>query len=120
MSVKKHKLCKRLSELREENDWNKSKAATKIGIPKTSYISYENGVYEPDIDRLIQIANFYNVSVDYLIGNIYTKKDYKIPETISTYKEAIDFVENMKTILKDKSEQEIIRLVQAILFLVNK
>lgn len=59
----------RLKFLREERNWNMKEAAEQLGIPYTTYISYEKGEREPNSEMLIKLSDFFNVSVDYLIGN---------------------------------------------------
>lgn len=36
--------------------------------PRTPYSQYENGVIELTAERLVKLADFYNVSIDYLLG----------------------------------------------------
>lgn len=59
----------RLKRLREALNLNRTKAAEQLGIPYTTYCNYENGYREPDSNTYKKIAQFYGVSVDYLIGN---------------------------------------------------
>lgn len=58
----------RLKQVREKTGLSQRKAAEEIGIAPQSYWQYETGKYEPDLETLIKIANFFNTSVDYLIG----------------------------------------------------
>ena len=58
----------RLKELRLLLGWNMKKAAQELGIPYTTYIGYEKGEREPNSEMLIKLADFYGVSIDYLIG----------------------------------------------------
>ena len=58
----------RFKQLREEKGWNMRETARMLGIPYTTYISYEKGDREPNSEMLIKFADFFNVSVDYLIG----------------------------------------------------
>ncbi len=60
----------RLRELRQEHNWSMKEAAQKIGLPYTTYIGYEKGEREPNSEMLIKLADFFGVSVDYLIGNV--------------------------------------------------
>lgn len=59
---------RRLKQLREEKKLSQEEVAKKIGVGRTTYAMYEQGNRQPDYDILIAIAEFYEVSVDYLIG----------------------------------------------------
>ena len=58
----------KLKELRKTEKLNQSEIAQKIGIPLMTYNNYENEKTEPNIETLIKLANFYNVTLDYLVG----------------------------------------------------
>ena len=68
---------KRIKELREDNDLTQTKIGEKINIPQRTYSYYENGqrVIPPFI--LIKLSEYYNVSVDYLLGLTDEIKPYK-------------------------------------------
>ena len=57
----------RLKELREARGWKMKEAAAAIGIPYTTYRGYENGDRGLDSELLIQFADFYDISIDYLL-----------------------------------------------------
>lgn len=62
-------LGKRLIALRKERGFTaRNKFAEILGIPGTTLRNYETGVREPGFASLIQISDFFNVSVDYLLG----------------------------------------------------
>ena len=42
--------------------------AAKLGIPYTTYVSYERGDREPDSEKLIRLSDFFDCSIDYLLG----------------------------------------------------
>ncbi len=65
-------LRQRLKELRKKNRLTQTKLGDKVGFKKTTYASYENGKNIPKAFRLAIIADFYNCSVDYLLGKINT------------------------------------------------
>jgi len=69
-------LCDRFKELREEIELNQEEFAKKINVSRSTYANYEVGRTEPSISILIDIANFYGVSVDYLCGNTNIKEPY--------------------------------------------
>lgn len=59
----------RLTELRVSYGYTKrNEFADKLGIPSTTLRNYETGVREPGHTFLKQISEFFNVSVDYLLG----------------------------------------------------
>lgn len=57
---------KRLKELREDNDISISILLKLLNVSRTTYYNYENGICFPNYDTLKIIADFYNVSLDYL------------------------------------------------------
>ena len=59
----------RLRHLREHQELSQGEAAYRLGISQNTYSRYERDVREPDFKTLIKIAKFYNVSIDYLLGN---------------------------------------------------
>ena len=61
-------LGKRIKELRESKNMSMRDVSKALGIPYTTYVNYEKGFREPNSEFLIAIANYYGVSVDYIIG----------------------------------------------------
>lgn len=61
-------LAERLLLLRNERNLRQSDAAKEIGIALYTYQRYEYGEREPVASVLKNIADFYNVSADYLLG----------------------------------------------------
>ena len=62
-------MLKNLRELRLENNLTQAKLALMIGVSQQSINKYENHGVEPDTDVIRKIADTFNVSTDYLIGN---------------------------------------------------
>ena len=83
-------LGKRLKELRMLKRLNQSDVAKVLRIERSTYGKYETGDSSPDYDKLIKLAEFFEVSVDYLLG----KTDIKTPiETIAAHHEGEDWTE---------------------------
>lgn len=59
----------KLYELRTEKNISQREMAKLFNISQGTYNNWENEKTEPSIKQLIQLATFFNVSVDYLIGN---------------------------------------------------
>ena len=58
----------RLKELRKRKGLSQLRLATELNTTQNTISRYETGEREPGIDELIKIADYFNVSVDYLIG----------------------------------------------------
>ena len=58
----------RLKELREEKGLTQKQLADKLNINSVTYLHYEKEQREPPLSLLADIALFYGVSVDYLLG----------------------------------------------------
>ena len=63
------KLSKRLKELRNSKGLSQQALANEIGISKSSINMYERGEREPSVDTLELFADYYNVDMNYLLGN---------------------------------------------------
>ena len=66
----------RLKEIREDRDLLQKDVALAIGIKQQQYSEYEIGKRLIPIDKLAKLADFYNTSVDYLIGRTNERKRY--------------------------------------------
>lgn len=66
----------RIKELREDADIFQKQIAEILGITQANYSYIENGKGELDYKGLIKLANFYNVSVDYILGITDIQKPY--------------------------------------------
>lgn len=60
--------AKRLKELRLEKKLTQVQLAEMLLIRQQSYIRYEYGTGEPDLETLVRLARIFNVSVDFLLG----------------------------------------------------
>ena len=58
----------RMRELREKAELSQSQMAEILGCSKSVYSRYERSERQPDIDTLCKIADYYKVSLDYLVG----------------------------------------------------
>jgi len=61
-------LGSRIKYLREKNNISQIEFAKKIGVSNTVLSRYESGDRKPDYDTLNRIADYFEVSVDYLLG----------------------------------------------------
>lgn len=59
----------RLKELRKQRHCTLQNVADAIGVSNGTVANYENEKREPNIATLIKLADYFDVSVDYLIGH---------------------------------------------------
>lgn len=59
---------RRIRDLREDSDKKQIELAKYLNIDQSTYSDYETGKINIPIEQIIKIADFYNVSLDYLVG----------------------------------------------------
>ena len=57
----------RLIEQRKLNKLTQRQLADYLQIAQPSYIRYENGSSEPNLENLVKLADYFDVSIDYLL-----------------------------------------------------
>lgn len=62
------KLSNRLKELRKLSNLTQRQISLKLGITERNYQRYEIGEGLPKLSTLIELANIFNVSLDFLVG----------------------------------------------------
>ncbi|SHK48301.1 helix-turn-helix domain-containing protein [Hespellia stercorisuis] len=67
---------KKIEDLRIDNDLSQLQVADQLGIQREVYRRYEKGTRTIPIDLLIKLADFYNTSLDYLVGRTNKKSPY--------------------------------------------
>lgn len=66
-----------IRNLREDNDKTQKELAEYLNIKQTTYSKYELGKINIPIEMLIKLADFYDVSLDYLTGRDSRKTEHK-------------------------------------------
>ncbi|MBQ9973866.1 MAG: helix-turn-helix transcriptional regulator [Oscillospiraceae bacterium] len=66
----------RIRDLREDRDLSQKELAALLDVHQTTYSDYELGNLNIPISALHKLADFYNVSVDYLLGRTALKTPY--------------------------------------------
>ena len=59
----------KLRFLREYQELPQGEVAKRLNLTQATYCRYESNVHQPDFDTLKRIANFFDVSIDYLLEN---------------------------------------------------
>lgn len=69
-------IYQRIRDLREDKDLTQQEVADTMNMYLTTYRRYECGEREPPFYFIIELAKFYNVSVDYIAGLTNNKKKF--------------------------------------------
>ena len=59
----------KLKYLREHQELSQKEICKRLGLPTSTYCRYESGETQPNLTTLKLIANFFDVTVDYLLDN---------------------------------------------------
>ena len=103
--MEKKLLSDRLISLRKENNLSQYKLAEKLGFSRGLISNYEQGRREPDYNTLLIFTDFYNVSVDYLLGRTEDKNSVHNKSDLSN--ELLVDISNLSTESKDELERYI-------------
>ena len=103
----------KIKELRERTKLNQTSTAEKIGIPRVNYNKYENEEIEPNIETLCKLADYFNVSLDYLCGRTWNNNIGYIPDD---KKELVSLILS----LENEQVQDITQMIKGYLFARNK
>jgi len=99
----------RLYDLQVGNGYKQEDIARALNLTASSYGYYERGENEPSLDTLHQVAVFYQVSLDYLLGVIDTPNhpsEYAVSKDLQLMGEELEVVKQLKaTVLHEVSEQ---------------
>ena len=69
-------MFQRIRDLREDGDISQQFLADLLNVAQSTYSRYERDVHAIPMSSLIILANFYNTSIDYLVGRTNEKNPY--------------------------------------------
>lgn len=73
----------RIAELRKKNNISQKELGKIVNLNQRTISNYETGIAEPDLYTIRKLAEYFNVSIDYLLGSeeediiLITKKDFE-------------------------------------------
>lgn len=94
----------RIRDLREDDDKTQSEIASYLGTTAQYYGKYEKGEREIPFSRAIQLAEYYNVSLDYIAGRTHSKNGFPQNDMLSICKGIIDIYLSLTEKNKGKLE----------------
>ncbi|MDO5300457.1 MAG: helix-turn-helix transcriptional regulator [Clostridia bacterium] len=103
-----------LKILRKEYGISQQRLADAIGVSQQSINQYENHNVEPDIKTLSSLADYFNTSVDYIIGRTDIRRKIEYTESFQLNTEEAQFVIQYRA-LKNNERQCISTMVSILL-----
>ena len=98
-----------LTRLRKENNLSQQRLAEGLGVGQATICQWESGASMPSYDMIIKLAQFYNVSADFLLG---LSDEYG--KSLTIYKNVSDSESallNMYGLLSGRQKKIIMRLL---------
>ena len=74
----KEGFASKIKKARLDTGFNQEEVAKETGIKQSQISKYENSLLEPDLEKLGILADFYGVSVDWLLGTKGQRNLYNI------------------------------------------
>ena len=98
----------RLRDLKEDRDLKQSSIAEVINVSENQYGRYERGENDIPLEKALILANFYNVSLDYITGRTNDKKGFNksdLPESeVNLLKKFLSLSEQQRGIIIGRIE----------------
>ncbi len=99
---------RRIRDLREDNDKTQKEVAEYLGTHYQYYSKYEKGVNEISFERAIKLANYYDVSLDYIAGRTSNKKCFISSDLTEEQQKLLKFI----TGLSDKKRAFLLKFLK--------
>lgn len=93
-----------LKLLRKEYGISQQRLADEIGISQPSINKYENHDIEPEIEILIRLADYFNTSVDYIIGHTDVRRKIEHLEEYALNKTEADLITCFRSLNDDERQ----------------
>ncbi|MCL2838990.1 MAG: helix-turn-helix transcriptional regulator [Oscillospiraceae bacterium] len=105
---------KNLRKLREEQKISQKKLADNLGLAQPQIHGYETGAYEPEIAMLKEFANFFQTSIDYIVGHIDIKQRIEHTEGFALNKTEAALIEKYRK-LNNNAQNGIMNMIDTLL-----
>lgn len=96
----------RLKQLRESEGLKQIELAEKLNLTSAALSQYEKGVREPNSEMLKKIADYFDVSIDFLLGRIDVKTFDEFPEDVKRIAEMLLNADESKVKILQKMLEE--------------
>lgn len=116
-------MYERFNELLKEHNVTAYKVGKDTGISTTTLSEWKNGKYTPKMDKLQKIAKYFDVSVDYLLGNEKTPSDELTEDELSLYREMLknrEEVRKLFSLVANGTKEDVERAIAVLDALIKR
>lgn len=99
-------LSEQLRKLRKNVGITQKNLCKTLSIAPTTYNAYEKDISEPNIDTLIKIADYFNISLDELVGRNFAKAGTELEDEVLKYIRRLSLLEQGKVLGYAKARVE--------------
>lgn len=109
-------LAVRLTALRKQKKKTQQEMADFLGVTRPAYTAYERGNRNPDYDTLRKLADFFDVTTDYLLGRSdHPRLSEKVEKEVDAeVEELMEIIEGLPEDEKDKMKEKILAYAKGI------
>ena len=106
----------RLREIRKLSGLTMKELGIRIGVSESAISQYETGKRQPDYETLLKIADYFGVSVDYLLGKDEKSEDSELQEYLEQLKNRSEMRMLFKLAAEATKEdvEQAVRIIEAI------
>jgi len=110
----------RIKELRKSYNMTQQELGKLLNVTKVSVCCYETGTRTPSLETLIDLANVFQVSLDYLVGNdAFVVSDSNEKFGLAMSKEEIQIIEELRNVVNNNLYKKLITDPKRTIELIN-
>lgn len=105
-------LADKLRKLRESHGYHQEEVAAYLNVVRQTYSNYETGIRYPNVSILCKLSEFYHISLDEMVKDIYPAKELRDEEGLYEFStELADDFEGYLTYIKEPENAEKLNLL---------
>ena len=105
----------RIKELRKQKNISQTELGNILGVTRSTICQYEQGRRQPDNASLVKIADFFEVTVDYLLG-----REERIPTLSNTTEYESEEEKQLLSLITQMTHEEVEELSNFVDYIISK
>ena len=98
--------CDRFKDLRKANRYTQNELAEQFNVSVQTIYNWESNIFLPGVETILEIAKFFHVSIDYLLGDyLFNLNDRNFIEVTGLTLEQIEHIQKTIEYIKEKQNK---------------